>query len=89
MRKSSREPFDMTMESYAFFPGRKKATIKITEYLENLAKVGEIERNETAQIALDRLYFQGDNDQRGVFLIGDDERVRVYVCAKGGFKRII
>lgn len=89
MRKSSRELCDLTMEAYAFFPGRRKATIKITEYLENLAVVGELEKDETAQMVLDRLYFQGDNDQRGVFLIGDEDMVRVYVCAKNGFKRVI
>lgn len=77
------------MEAYAFFPGRRKATIKITEYLENLAAVGELEKDETAQMVLDRLYFQGDNDKRGVFLIGDEDIVRVYVCAKTGFKRVI
>jgi hypothetical protein len=77
-----------TMEAYAFFPGRRKATIKITEYLENLAKVGEEELNETAKSVLDRLYFEGNNDKRGVFTIGDDDEVRVYKTVKHGFRRV-
>jgi hypothetical protein len=89
MRKTSREPFDLTMEAYAFFPGRRKATIKITEYLENLAGVGDMEENETAKSVLDRLYFEGNNDPRGVFTIGDDDVVRVYVTARNGFKRVV
>ena len=89
MKKISKELCGLTMDAYAFFPGRKNATIKITEHLENLAAIGGEESNEMARSVLDRLYFQGDNDQRGIFLISDEERVRVYVCVRDGFKRVI
>lgn len=78
-----------TMGAFGVFPGRRTATIKITQYLENLADVGEVERDEAAVGVLDRLYFAGENDADGVFLIADDDEVKVYKSVRDGFKRVI